>query len=239
MVEEKSKMMEKPKSHFTTAAAIGCVCLALLGSPETVNAQWIHYPPGGWGYYRPPMYGYGPIVYGPTTVWQSGGPYIGGVPVGTGVGLAGGTGYGGLPAETYGSINETGGRRIIYNYLKRKKMGFKKDVSPRIRGTQIPYLRPDFRFDFQLINGLVIEYYSPNDELDSEVRKIEFERRKDAINLQLNGILEPVKWNWTLTEGQKAQLREELTFRYLNQLGVQYERDPNSARGFTIPDRAV
>jgi hypothetical protein len=214
-------MIEKLKSSSKTAVAIGFSYLALLGSPKGANAQWVYYPPGGWGYYRPPA------------VWPYR-PYV--VTVGTGIDI-GQVDYGRLPGTWNRNIhiNEIEGKRIVHNYLKRKKMGFKEDVFPRIRGTAISYLRPDFKFDFQLINGVKIEYYSPEDRLDSEDRAREFERRKLAINLELNRILEPLRWDWTLTEEQKEGVRRELTFRYLNRLGVRYEVDPNSQRGYTIP----
>jgi len=214
-------MIEKLKSGFKTAVAIGFSYLALLGSPKGANAQWVYYPPGGWVYYRPP----------PVWPYRT---YVG--TVGTGIDF-GRVDYGRLPRTwNYNiSINEIEGKRIVHNYLKRRKMGFKEDVFPRIRGTAISYLRLDFKFDFQLINGVKIEYYSPEDKLDSEDREREFERRKQAMNLELNRILEPLRWDWTLTEEQKEGVRRELTFRYLNRLGVRYEVDPNSQRGYTIP----
>lgn len=215
-------MIGKHKSGFKTSMAIGFSYIALLSSPKMSNAQWIYYPPRGWGYYRPP------------TVWRYR-TYVGRVPVGTGIDF-GRMGYNRFPGawDYNGSISEIEGKRIIHNYFKRKEIGFIEDMSPRIRDTEIPYLRPDFRFDFQLINGVIIEYYSPGDKLDSEDREREFERRKDAINIELNRILGPLRWDWTLTERRREEIREALTFRYLNQLGVRYETDPNSERGFTI-----
>ena len=228
-------MIAKLKSGFRAAVAIGFSHLVLLlGSPGTANSQWVYYPPGGWGYYRPPMYG--PVIYGPPATWQSSVPNVGRIPTGTGLTYGGGTGYGRGPvAWDEGSINEMEGRRIIHNYLKRKKIGSKRDASPRIRGTAIPNLRPDFRFDFQLINGLIIEYYSREDELDAENRRREFERRKEALALELSRVLEPIKWDWSLTERQREEMRAELTFKYLDQLGIVYERDPNSVSTFAIP----
>jgi len=65
-------MIGKHKSGFKTSMAIGFSYIALLSSPKMSNAQWVYYPPRGWGYYRPPA------------VWRYR-TYVGRVPVGTGI----------------------------------------------------------------------------------------------------------------------------------------------------------
>lgn len=112
-------------------------------------------------------------------------------------------------------IYEREGKRIIYKYLRTKKIKFRMNSSIEIGGTRIFYLMPDFK----LKNDVIIEYWSPEDEQSSEYMKNDFERYRGDINRELIILEAEIARDWTLTKRQKQQI----IFDYLDQRGIGYE----------------
>lgn len=166
-----------------TIRVAGLAVLLSLTFPEKGSTQGIYYErfPGGW-IYIPPYYS--PYYPPPYRIWWRRGPIIGRIPIGTGLNFGRR-----FPAWPYESrpflppprLNETegpderAGEKKIRAYLVKKGLRFKMNRLLTFRTNRGEfYLRPDF----QLRNKRVIEYWSKEDQRDSENRKHTFERNK-------------------------------------------------------------
>ncbi len=171
---------------------VGFVFLGLLGLSERASAQRIYRWPSAPVYYPPVYYpppGYCPLGYyvPPYVIWSSG-PFIGGIPFGTGLavgpGFPGRWGYVPPPPPVYvrEGPDEKKGEGTIRSSLSSKDISFRMNrplIFSTDRGTF--YLKPDF----QLRNGVIIEYWSQGDEQDSKSKKEDFERYKETVRAGL------------------------------------------------------